>query len=752
MLRTIIDITVGHLPFTLAAALCFCCAKIFADSKRQLFATALMLTGVVALVSGMGLIDWLTKLGDDSFFEALDFGLNDARFWIFSLTSLISEVSTRPSKTLAFVSAQSLLLAAALYWLSVRQPRLKKIYGVVFVCAISTLSVLISTGVIRARSFIADLERDYSAPPSGFRSTALGISLFVYIGESTSTLNMRLYGYPLNTTPNLSAMKGTPGFIVFEGVRSTHTHTSASLLRALTVTATGRDDSIVKWGIGDVLAKSGQTATLFTAQPRSGSFNAVGKYIFGDISNTDTLRDRRRGAKDHEILEYALEKPGVVFFHSYAGHGPYQDYVDGSLSSQVPGPDIGFTGVYGRALSRINERAVSANRAAYDRAVTYIDRNVSHAIATVADREEPAALVYFSDHGEAVYANRGHDSSRYLDEMSTVPLIVFFNEAYRRRFSSTVGRLEDASRLSRLRLLDQVTPTILEILQIEPSLRLDVPSLSSIALHPRPYILERTDLLGRRTRISLEYRGDYSGSIPSDKSTSISTEIAVINARFRDKNAVCYHRANSFAKALRAASITDCLEVDLVVNGQSFDIYHPPLEPTGFRLEHVFDILSGRNKKLWIDAKNLNDERACSALHGYLTNRVSLLGEILVEFPPNSVDDDGKIFPCARALRGLGVRTSFYVPSEPLMECASSRAERRQACSVVSDVVRNAIDSGAFSDISYSLGGHPVILGLPEARQVRWNTWGVSARQFSRLPRDDFDYIILDTEWDPNSY
>ena len=61
------------------------------------------------------------------------------------------------------------------------------------------------------------------------------INVFLYIGESTTSMNMGIYNYPRQTTPHLQRLEKKNGFIKFENVFSTHTHTSPSLLEALSL-------------------------------------------------------------------------------------------------------------------------------------------------------------------------------------------------------------------------------------------------------------------------------------------------------------------------------------------------------------------------------------------------------------------------------------------------------------------------------------------------------------------------------------
>ena len=57
----------------------------------------------------------------------------------------------------------------------------------------------------------------------------------IYVGESTSALNLGLYGYPFDTTPSLNSLNTDKKFIKFNRVYASHTHTAASLLSALSL-------------------------------------------------------------------------------------------------------------------------------------------------------------------------------------------------------------------------------------------------------------------------------------------------------------------------------------------------------------------------------------------------------------------------------------------------------------------------------------------------------------------------------------
>lgn len=251
------------------------------------------------------------------------------------------------------------------------------------------------------------------------------------------------------------------GFLRLDGVRSTHSHTSPSLLRVFTFNSPQTNGWLIQWGIGGVLKQSGLTAKLYSVQPLNGSFATFSRFVFDGMDFELHEEDRYKGnnttpkIKDHELLEKALQEKGSVFFHSYAGHGGYLDLIDQNLSQAMSKPKIRFDGLFGGSFSETINSDLIRDTNDYDQAISYIDRNVAHAIQNIKNRSKPAALIYFSDHGEAVFAKRGHESSSYIDEMTTVPLVLYFNQAYQKKYPEVFSKYRQAIAAKHTRLLDQ---------------------------------------------------------------------------------------------------------------------------------------------------------------------------------------------------------------------------------------------------------------------------------------------------------
>lgn len=755
----VIEKSLANAEVVAIAAILLAFAWHFLFLRRKFhFALPMLGLGLFALGYLGGILAWLSGLGGDSFLESSNFEISEAFFWGSTFLSSLSQMLMPFNNTTVLIVVESFALSVILFFIVKWRPLVLRGLLALLVAGIAYSLHLGYKGFESGRAYVAALEEQFNNAPVGFEAKA-NIDLFIYIGESTTSLNMSLYGYPLPTTPQLEKLsKEDEGFLRFDGVKSTHTHTSQSLLRALAVTSSQPNGQLVQWGIGNVLKQSGLNSRLHSVQPVNGSFAAFSKFVFDGVNFDIPKEDKLKGnyaspkVKDHKLLEQALNDQGVVFFHSYAGHGHYLDLIETSLSHSVKRSNINFDGMYGSFLSETIYSDLPRDIDHYDQAITYIDRNIAEAIETIKLRNQPAALIYFSDHGEAVYAKRGHESSTFIHEMSMIPLIVYFNEAYRKAYPEIYLTYRKAAESKKTRLLDQISPTILDILRIQSSAPIDVPTLASDAKHPRPYILDRETVTGP-SRIDIAYdentgfsNAQFVGGTPEP------TYISIINEKFGDENTICYHRANSYAKALRGAAATNCLEFDLMVDGDALNVYHPPATSTGLQIDHIFSIAQARKNSLWIDSKNLDDPAACNKLASYLELNHSRVGQIFVEFPAGASSRLGELQTCGHRLKSFGARSSYYVPTHLLVPCAENPGTNASACKELDEHVQNAMASGIFTDLSFDFLGYPAMKRIQGADKFKWNTWGIKSQQFHRFPREDFKFVILDTSTDPNSY
>lgn len=759
ILTKVLEVTLENSDAILLSSVLFAFFLYLSFKKKKYgFALLALLFGLFAFLFFGGILDWLEGLGGDSFLETQSFNVREAWFWFSTFLALLPQMLVPFNKAFALMLAEVFMLSMLCFLAMKKWAKLGRCLFWVLLAGGFYFVYSGYRGFEAGREYSASLNRQFSVAPQGFSASA-DVDLFMYLGESTTTMNMSLYGYPLRTTPELDALyRQDPGFLRFDRIRSTHTHTSLSLLRALAVVSPKPDGTLIRWGLGDVLVHAGLRPRLYSVQPLNGSFASFSRFVFSGLNINIPQDERYYGnyaepkVKDHELLDKALSASGVVFFHSYAGHGDYLEHIDETRSRAVERPKIAFDGWYGNKYPAVLYSGVGASVEAYDRAITYIDRNVAHAIQQVRLRKKPAVLIYFSDHGESVYTKRAHDSSRFINEMSTVPMVVYFNEAYQTAYPEVFARYKQASLSQQEKLLSQISTTVLEILNVHSTPKLDEPSLASSVKHPRSYILTRDTLKGS-SRIDLEYdpqlgvsKSKFFGGNPE------STYISMITDKFGEENKICYHRSNSFAKLLRAAQVANCVEFDLVVDGKELQVFHPPAKPTGLSLEHVFSIAQARKTSLWIDSKNLEKPEACNTLASYLEKNHSRVGQIFVEFPWASSMHLQGLSACGQKMLALGVRTSYYVPTHFLLPCAEDPDTHADACKSAGENVLRAMRSGMFTDLSFDYAGLPAMQRMQGADRFKWNTWAIKPKEFHLLPRQKFDFIIMDTSTDPNTY
>lgn len=716
-------------------------------SRRQLLGVACALTSIALAAYLRALLEWLGALGADSFMELGDFDVKEGWFWLRSAAAGFSGVNI-DLRTFMFVLGCSAVLAAIGGVVLSRWNRGARILPLALAAALAAPV----TGAVRSfqdsRVQIEALQETFVAAAPSIR-TAPDIDLLLYIGESTSTLNMSLYGYPLKTTPRLDEFSREPGFIRFRDVRSLHTHTFPSLIEALSM-QWPTSGSVARAGLGSVLGSAGRELKVYSSQPQDGLSASLARYVFARDPRSKAAREATGAAgKDADVLALAVREPGVVVFHSYAGHGEYLDNIEQDRSVVVSHPNLAFQGLFGSKYSEFTQSKMRDRLDDYNRAITYIDRNVRAALEAVKSRAKPAVMLYFADHGESIYTGRAHDSAKFIDEMATVPFIVYFNPSYVQAYPATVARYRQAAERNSSRSLAQVMPTIADILQ----LGLAGTAAPTVAAPPRDELMLRRETSNGSSAIhSLPNSWSSLVEVPFHGGAPEPTYMALARtAGLSADRTLCYHRSDSYAKALRGASVAHCLEVDLVVDGGKLLIHHPPLPPTGLTLQHVFEIAEFRKNSLWIDGKNLDEPAACMVLASYLAANMSRVGGVLVEFPTTAAARLGPLRDCLLSLRASGAKTSLYLPTEAGLACAR-RPDDLEPCAEVKAAAAAAVESGLFSDVSFDYEIVDVIRKLPVVRRLKWNTWSIDIRRLRFVPAADFDFVIVDTSTDPNTY
>jgi len=569
-----------------------CIALLLLARKRWIWAKLAFVLGLAWIVFYQSLIDYLNSLGVDSFAEAKSFNVGEALFWFRTMNGQLHA-------QLSIVQLLLYLAAAVgtfffLKWLLNRFDFTARNYSFLkFAVAALIVAAGIHQTVYRSLAlFLSNSEsflttsRHFSGRVPRLTGDRNAVTVLLYIGESTSVLNMGVYGYPRDTTPHLASLAANdPGLLVFENVFSTHTHTSQSLLEALSF-ALDKDENWLpinerrRLSIVDVLDRNGLPVLLFSNQGMSGTSNQASSIVFRraraaysvDTHASGDLDYYTRRPWDHVYfarkvqaeLNSAAKTKRLIVFHSYAGHGPYREWLPQSFTMPV---DAWFAATVHSSSDGDIKNIDDLRREidGYDSAISYVDYCVSRAIAAVSAAAAPTIFIYFSDHGESVFTDQGHDSSRFKHEMARVPFLVYFNPAMSRLEPDLVERYRQLSQRKNTATLAQLPSTILDLM----GLRMPEGQKSGTLLTPG--VGENASLppiIVRRTQDGITYVNINPGPLKPTKrfkerfldNTDQETKIFAFNAnKAPGTSSKCYEVSDSFAKRIRSRLISDCV-------------------------------------------------------------------------------------------------------------------------------------------------------------------------------------------------
>jgi glucan phosphoethanolaminetransferase (alkaline phosphatase superfamily) len=760
----------------------FIISLLLIERNKWIQASIFILLGIIWIAFHKSITTWLEPLGVDSFAELSKFDREEAIFYV---NTIFTEIRPKLSFTrLLLYVISALVIYGVLKWIRKRLKFLpenfiyiKLIAAFFFINTALNITYGNSVQLLTKNSedFLSIRDNFKNEPPIiNFANS--GIKLVVYIGESTSVMHMGLYGYPRNTTPQLSNLyREDDNFLVFKNVFSTHTHTTPSLLEALSFGVKGENNFFPighrkRTSLVDTLATNGIKTFLFSSQGQAGTWNQASSIVFKGSEKEFSTKTRLMGnddfklskPSDHEFFASTLtptieklssNESSVIFLHSYAGHGPYLSFipqefknpVDNFITTKNPGAIVGPN------VHLINDIE------AYDSAIKYIDFSVSDSIKKIKGSTEPIVFIYFSDHGESTYAGRGHDSSRFIHEMARVPFIIYFNDAAKKNYPELFEKYRNLAKGENISTLAQLPSTIVDLLGGQPvSTFFNFPNIigdqNSISIPP---IIVRETSQGY-TYVSLSDDAPLENTgVFTDVTDSQTNSFVALKNNENKATKICYHRANTIGKALRGALVADCLEFDLVVeqNG-TLSVYHPPVDSIDLSINEIVDIAKKNNLALWIDSKNINLANNCSELAKFLSASRRPQGTDLIEFPSNTTFNDPKLLNCSQLLINDGFRTSYYVPTDKVISCSKSlesgfQPSTNSDCKSLENDLFNAFNSKLFTDYSFDYGGIKAMEESVIAHKLRWNTWNVDPKLFNKINPKRFGMVILSND-DPN--
>jgi heptose-I-phosphate ethanolaminephosphotransferase len=482
----------------------------------------LVLTGLVAYHRTFGLIyllaPFLLIAGSVDLVYAIVFQ------GVFSTATFEAIVATNPAEAMEFMAAYSSVsnVSALLLYLSIsllllrqtqagQQDRMMRVWLILSLLLLVLLMLRMVDGKLRdslpgvigaafsyqqahqsvqqeaahRQALITQYQQTY--PP--VENAGNGIkTLVVIIGESMSRRHLGLYGYGRNTTPNLQALiQAQPQqWVVFRNIISSHVQTQPALRYALTL-ANLHDltDPYQALSVIDLAKLAGfESWWLSNQQPLRGSVSAIAKqadheyYVSNDHQGIANTLDELLLPK----LAEAMAAPAthkLIVVHLMGSHLQYENRYPTTFTQFTDTPPSAYqTQLSTRQVNSINH---------YDNSIRYTDHLVAQMVRLLPE-DHPAALLFFSDHGEEVYDTKnfkGHGPESLSAPMFEIPVLLWYNTTAQRADHTIFAALRAAQHQpSMLDHIDQVISQLLGIryAQQQPQHTLGHPSWQA---HPR---------------------------------------------------------------------------------------------------------------------------------------------------------------------------------------------------------------------------------------------------------------------------
>lgn len=253
----------------------------------------------------------------------------------------------------------------------------------------------------------------------------------VVIGESQNKRHMGVYGYNRNTTPWLQKAAVSKNFVLMENAYACHTLTMQALSKALTGANqyNGKDFSEA-YSLIDMAKAAGFETYWISNQAQFGSFSTPVTAIANTADKKIWLNSDSNAGNifDEEIIKQLpkVNKNGkkVVFIHLYGNHWEYKHR---------------YPQQYKLNDDEISKLSAQVNE--YDSSMVYNDYVVSELLDYAKDNWNLKSMVYFSDHGEAVYSGNKHIPGKLEKDMVTIPVYFYFSDKYLQENAAKVDKV-----------------------------------------------------------------------------------------------------------------------------------------------------------------------------------------------------------------------------------------------------------------------------------------------------------------------
>jgi glucan phosphoethanolaminetransferase (alkaline phosphatase superfamily) len=599
------------------------------------------------------------------------------------------------------------------------------------------------------------------------------LSVFLYMGESTSRLHWGIYEYFRPTNINLKQFSEENPLIIYDNIQSTHTHTSPSLLDALTIKANTKDKASLKviseysrFPIIDILNDVSIHTTLYSTQAKSGSWNLASSLIFKNASekkysfkhnlgnanyvNKDKLYDHEFLNELTEDIENNSKKNNFYVFHSYAGHGNYKKNIPEQYHKKI---DQFYSTQNNKAIFgntyKNNQKEFLEN---YDSAMNYVSDNIVFSLKKISKLDKPIIFIYTSDHGESPLTGQAHDSSRYIWEMSSVPFIIYFNDEAKLRYPDLFERINTRALKKNRELLNNLPSLILEIFGIkifDKDSNLDNSSECKFGdgncVESYHIIRNQLNTLGI---VSLNYPVKHNNNYIDN--TDRATTFSNMKDYFSKKGSnleICSHRTNSIARFIRFNAILNCMEIDVVIENDQLDVRHSTEVSTSLNLIDLIKIQKQKENILWLDIKKVKDVNQCNVLLNNLKdiNFANDKINLFIEFPSLIISEIYNYKKCILDIREMNFMTSYYIPNNVKSKCIEEvqlGISSQKNCRYLNELLEKIYKSDLFTDLSFDYKNYDYLKNNKYIDKFVLNTWHIPDEEIISINEKKFRLII----------
>ena len=680
--------------------------------------------------------NWIQNLAGDSISEINNFNYDYAIAWIYSIISYF-----KPDFKILNLVKFYFIGFTLFYLFSKINIGEKTIFKYLPLFLFATFIILFIQ--INVSHLIKNVNMQSTVKKNFYNQTKIyksnkNVNVIIYIGESTTSM---MAGEKILEIKQRIEKKNIGQIINFTNTYSTHTHSTPSLLRALSLPKIIDEENYLQPIIDRKsipifnFLENKITTSYISSTDKEGYNNIHYPIFFKNFNYVSFLNESNyEFEKEFFINEFKKVKKSkyennLLVFHSAVGHAPYYKNVPNKYLIKN---DKKFNNNY---LSKIIGSKYNFKKDIHiPDYISNIEYNFDliSEILKLIDNNHPTVFIYLSDHGESVFTGHGHDSSRFVHEMLRIPFFIYFNQKYLENNRNIYEKLiKDEKNIV---TTDYLSKILLKIYNLD--------NYYNEYFNKKNRVFENL-IFKRKVKDRIDLIDINFNKIDLPKKFNVindrDTNLHVLSTNL-DKEKICYHSSNTLARIKRGSIITNCLEFDLVIEKNNFFIYHPPKTNINFTLDELMANLN-QIKSLWIDVKNLN-ETNCNIFSKKIISIKKDLN-IFVEFPSEIELTNNNIISCMNDLRKNNIDVSYYLPNKLIDKCLKDLKKINKNCQKLfakiniiekSPVINNVSFDFKFSKILEFFDYKPV--------DVKFNTWHIDFEDVKKLNMSQYNLII----------